>query len=180
MNANKGGNTIANKTDDIRVNEKIIAKTVRLISSDGKQLGILPVNEAIDIAAGEGLDLVEVASNVDPPVCRIMDYGKFRYQTSKKAQETRKKGKSFQVKEIKFRPHTDEHDLGFKIKNLRKFLQNKNRVKLTVRFRGREFAYRDAGVDLLNRIAENVKDEGEVEVPPKSEGRNLMMLIVPK
>lgn len=180
MNVDKGGSVITNKSEDIRVNEKIDAKTVRLISSDGKQLGIFPVREAIEVASGEGMDLVEVASNVDPPVCRIMDYGKFRYQASKKAQETRKKSKSFQVKEIKFRPHTDEHDLGFKIKNLRKFLQNKNRVKLTVRFRGREFAYKDAGIDLLNRIAEDVKDEGTVEVPPKTEGRNLMMVIAPK
>jgi translation initiation factor IF-3 len=151
-----------------------------LISYEGKQLGIVSISEALEIAGREGLDLVEVASNADPPVCRIMDYGKYRYQTSKKAQEARKKTKSFQVKEIKFRPHTDEHDLGFKIKNLKKFLTNKNRVKLTVRFRGRELAYKDMGVDLLNKIAEAVSEEGTVEMPPKTEGRNLIMVMTPK
>lgn len=151
-----------------------------MISHDGKQLGIVSINEALEIASREGLDLVEVASNADPPVCRIMDYGKYRYQSSKKAQEARKKTKSFQVKEIKFRPHTDEHDLAFKIKNLKKFLSNKNRVKLTVRFRGREMTYKDMGIELLDRIAEEVSKEGTVEMPPKIEGRNLIMVIAPK
>jgi translation initiation factor IF-3 len=151
-----------------------------LISYDGKQLGIVSINEALETASRDGLDLVEVASNADPPVCRIMDYGKYRYQTSKKAQEARKKTKSFQVKELKFRPHTDEHDLAFKIKNLKKFLSNKNRVKLTVRFRGREMAYKDAGIELLERIAEEAVNEGTVEMPPKIEGRNLIMVMAPK
>jgi translation initiation factor IF-3 len=127
-----------------------------------------------------GLDLVEVAVNADPPVCRIMDYGKYRYQTSKKGQEARKKGKTFQVKEIKFRPHTDDHDLGFKIRNLKRFLGKKNRVKLTVMFRGREIAYKEAGMELLNRVAEEVMDEGTIDQPPKHEGRNLTMVIAPK
>jgi len=179
-NVTKGGSVIANKSDDIRVNEKIRASSVRLISDDGSQLGIVSVREALDIASQKGLDLVEVASNADPPVCRVMDYGKFRYEASKKAQEARKKGKTIQVKEIKFRPHTDEHDLGFKIKNLKKFLANNNRVKLTVRFRGRELAYKKTGVDLLNKIAEAVNEEGVVEQPPKPEGRNLIMVVVPK
>ncbi|MBN2060557.1 MAG: translation initiation factor IF-3 [Deltaproteobacteria bacterium] len=171
---------MVNKSDDISVNERIRASSVRLISHDGKQLGIVSINEALEIASREGLDLVEVASNADPPVCRIMDYGKYRYQSSKKAQEARKKTKSFQVKEIKFRPHTDEHDLAFKIKNLKKFLSNKNRVKLTVRFRGREMTYKDMGIELLDRIAEEVSKEGTVEMPPKIEGRNLIMVIAPK
>ena len=126
------------------------------------------------------MDLVEVAPNSDPPVCRIMDYGKFKYQTSKKDQEARKKGKTFQLKEIKMRPHTDTHDLGFKIKNLKKFLEKKNRVKLTVIFRGREAAYMDAGMEILNKIVEEVMDEGTVEQPPKREGRTLSMIMVPK
>lgn len=171
---------IANKFDDIRINERIHAKTVRLISDDGQQLGIVPINEALDVASQKGLDLVEVAAKADPPVCRIMDYGKFRYQSSKKGQEARKKGKAFQIKEIKFRPHTDAHDLGYKIRNLKKFLNKKNRVKLTVMFRGRELAYKDTGVELLNRVAEEVVDEGTVDQPPKHEGRNLTMVIVPK
>jgi translation initiation factor IF-3 len=162
------------------VNEMIRAKTVRLISDDGTQLGIMPINEALGAAREKGLDLVEVAANADPPVCRIMDYGKLKYQASKKSQEARKKGKTFQVKEIKFRPHTDEHDLAYKIRNLKKFLEKKNRVKLTVMFKGREFAYKDAGIELLNRIAEEVAEKGIVDQEPKNEGRNVTMVIVPK
>lgn len=171
---------IAKKLDDIRVNERIRAKTVRLISVDGGQLGILPIREAIDTAHREGLDLVEVAPNSDPPVCRIMDYGKYKYQASKKVQESKKKGKAFQVKEIRLRPHTDEHDLGFKIRNLIKFLANRDRVKVSVLFRGREKAYMNAGVEILERIAEEVVDIGTVEQPPTKEGWRMTMLIVPK
>jgi translation initiation factor IF-3 len=171
---------ITNKFDEINVNEMIRARTVRLISEDGTQLGIMPVEEALSAAVAKGLDLVEVASNADPPVCRIMDFGKFKYQTSKKSQEARKKGKSFQIKEIKFRPRTDEHDLEYKVRNLKKFLSKKNRVKLTVMFRGREFTYKDAGVELLNRIAEEVSEDGAVEQEAKHEGRNVTMVIVPK
>lgn len=152
-----------------------------MISSDGTQLGIVPVQEALRVAKEEGLDLVEVAPNSDPPVCRIMDYGKFKYQTSKKVQEARKKTRAFQIKEIKLRPHTEEHDLGFKIKNLKKFLEKKNRVKISVTFRGREMAYMSAGTELLQKVAEEVTDQGTVEQPPTQEGRNRMtMVIVPK
>ena len=171
---------IANKSDEIRVNDEIRSDAVRLISEDGRQLGIMAINEALNTAHEKGLDLVEVASNADPPVCRIMDYGKYKYQTSKKEQEGRKKSKTFQVKEIKFRPHTDVHDLDYKIRNLKKFLNKKNRVKLTVMFRGRELAYKETGLELLNRVAEGVAEEGSVEQPPKHEGRNLTMVLVPK
>ena len=158
----------------------IRAKTVRLISDDGEQVGIVSIDEALNVAFNKGLDLVEVASNADPPVCRIMDYGKLKYQASKKSQEARKKTKAFQVKEVKFRPHTDEHDLEYKIKNVKKFLEKKNRVKLSVMFRGRELTYVEDGISLLNRIAEEVAEEGVVEQEPKNEGRNLTMVIVPK
>jgi translation initiation factor IF-3 len=151
-----------------------------LISSDGKQLGIMPVEEALRVAGEEGLDLVEVASTADPPVCRIMDYGKFRYEASKKVQEARKKGKTFQLKEIKFRPHTDDHDLDYKIRNLKRFLGKKNRVKLTVMFKGREYAYQEAGIELLNRVAKEVAEEGTIDQEAKQEGRNATMIIVPK
>jgi translation initiation factor IF-3 len=172
---------IGKKNDEVMVNERIRALKVRLISSDGKQLGILPVSEAMRIAGEEGLDLVEVAPNSDPPVARIMDYGKFKYQTAKKMQEQRKKSKAFQMKEIKVRPRTEDHDLGFKIKNLRKFLDNRARVKVSVFFRGREMAYTDSGVELLKRIAEAVEDIGTVEQEPTREARNRMtMVIVPK
>jgi translation initiation factor IF-3 len=153
---------------------------VRLISSEGKQLGIMPVAEALNAAFEEGLDLVEVAANADPPVCRIMDYGKYKYQASKKIQEARKKGKAFQLKEIKFRPHTDEHDLDYKIRNLKRFLAKKNRVKLTVMFKGREYAYQEAGIELLNRVANEVAEEGSIDQEARLEGRNVTMVLVPK
>jgi translation initiation factor IF-3 len=172
--------TIATKSDEIRVNEMIDAKSVRVISDDGSQMGILPTHEAIQFANEKGLDLVEVAPTADPPVCRVMDYGKYKYKTSKKEQETRKKGKTFQLKEIKVRPNTDEHDLDFKIRNLKKFLQKKDKVKITLMFKGRELTYKNAGIDLLNRIAEEVKEEGNIDQEIKQEGRNMTMLIVPK
>ena len=171
---------IVKKNDDVRVNEGIRAQTVRLISAEGEQLGIMPMKKALATAEQEGLDLVEVAPNSDPPVCRIMDYGKYKYQASKKGQVARKKGKAYQVKEIKLRPHTEEHDLGFKIKNLKKFLMKKARVKVTVIFRGREMSYMDAGIELLERIAQEVTEEGSVEQPPTREGWRLTMVIVPK
>ncbi len=158
----------------------IRASQVRLISGDGTQLGIMTTSDALNVASKEGLDLVEVAPNADPPVCRIMDYGKYKYEVSKKEQEARKKTKAFQLKEIKFRPHTDEHDLNTKIKSIKKFLEKKNRVKLTLMFRGREFAYQETGIDLLNKIAEEVKEVGSVEQEAKKEGRNATMVIVPK
>ena len=162
------------------MNNRIHAKTVRLISVDGRQLGIANIRDALNSAMEEGLDLVEVAPNSDPPVCRIMDYGKFKYEASKREQGARKKGKSSQLKEIKLRPHTEDHDLGFKIRNIKRFLVKKDKVKVTVVFRGRELAYKDAGVELLKRVEEEVTEEGTVEQPPKHEGRNLTMVIVPK
>ncbi len=170
---------IGKKTDDVRVNERIYAKTVRLISVEGNQLGIVPVDQALETAKKDGLDLVEVAPNADPPVCRIMDYGKFKYQTAKKGQEGKKKGKTYQLKEVRLRPHTEEHDLGFKIKNVKKFLEKKDRVKISVQFRGREMAYMNAGVQLLQRIADEVEELGTVEQAPTREGWRLTMVLVP-
>ena len=164
----------------MRVNERIRTKTVRLIAVDGTQLGIVPVREALDRAKEAGLDLVEVAPNSDPPVCRIMDYGKYKYQTSKKTQGTKKKVKAVQLKEIKLRPHTDEHDLGFKIRNLKKFLEKKNRVKVSMIFRGRELAHINTGMELLQRVAAEVEENGSIDQPPKREGRNVTMVLVPK
>lgn len=158
----------------------ISARSVRVISDDGGQLGILPVQEAIELANDKGLDLVEVAPNADPPVCRIMDYGKYKYKTSKKVQETRKKGKAAQLKEVKVRPNTDEHDLETKIRNIKKFLIKRDRVKITLMFKGRELTYKDAAIELLKRMAEDVKEEGSIDQEPKLEGRNMTMLIVPK
>lgn len=126
------------------------------------------------------MDLVEVAPNADPPVCRIMDYGKYKYQASKKMQTGKKKAKSIQLKEIKLRPHTEEHDLGFKIRNLKKFLEKNARVKVSVIFRGREMSHMEIGLELLQRIAEEVEELGSVEQPPTREGWRLTMVIVPK
>ena len=177
----KEGTAIGKKIDEIKVNEHIRAREVRLISAEGEQLGILPLDEALRTAKDVGLDLVEVAPNSDPPVCRIMDYGKFKYQTSKKVQEARKKSRTLQVKEIKLRPNTEEHDLGFKLRNVKKFLDKKNRVKVSVFFRGREMAYMDSGRELLKRVAEEVEDKGTVEEEPKQEARNrITMVIAPK
>ncbi len=173
--------TIVKKSDDVRINERIRSNVVRLISAEGEQLGILSLREALEVAKAEGLDLVEVAPNSDPPVCRVMDYGKFRYQTSKKVQEARKKSRGGQMKEIKLRPHTEDHDLGFKIKNLKKFLEKKHRVKVTVFFRGREMAYMNAGEEILKRVAEEVSEDGTIEQPPTREARNRMtMVVIPK
>jgi len=152
---------------------------VRLIAVDGQQLGIMPLNEALETARKDALDLVAVAPNADPPVCRIMDYGKFKYQASKKVQEGKKKSKSIQLKEVRLRPHTEEHDLGFKVRNVRKFLEKNDRVKISVQFRGREMAYMDSGIELLKRIADEVTDLGTVEQPPTREGWRLTMVVVP-
>jgi translation initiation factor IF-3 len=164
----------------VNVNERIHAKMVRLISLDGQQLGIMPTLQALELATREGHDLVEVSPNSDPPVCKIMDYGKYKYQASKKFQEGRKKARTIQVKEIRLRPHTEEHDLGFKIKNLKKFLEKKDRVKVSVLFRGREMTYIDSGISLLQRIAQEVADNGTIEQPPTREGWRVTMLLVPK
>ena len=140
----------------------------------------MPTQEALEKALQEGLDLVEVAPNSDPPVCKIMDYGKYKYQTSKKLQEGKKKSKTLQLKEVRVRPHTDEHDLDFKIKNIKKFLEKKDKVKVTVLFKGREMAYMDAGVALLGRISQDVAEQGTVEQAPTKEGWRLTMVLVPK
>ena len=124
--------------------------------------------------------MVEVAPNADPPVCRIMDYGKFKYQASKKGQETKKKGRTIQLKEVRMRPRTEEHDLGFKLKSIHKFLEKRDRVKVTVLFRGREMAYMDQGVELLKRVAEEMEEIGTVEQSATREGWRLTMVLVPK
>lgn len=178
--ANKGGRVIVKKPDDVNVNERIHAKAVRLIGADGQQLGIMPTQEALAKAIQDALDLVEVAPNSDPPVCKIMDYGKYKYQTSKKLQEGKKKSKTLQLKEVRVRPHTDEHDLGFKIRNIKKFLEKKDKVKVTVLFKGREMAYMDAGIALLGRIAQEAAEQGTVEQAPTKEGWRVSMVLIPK
>ncbi len=162
------------------MNEKIRAPEVRVIGHDGQQLGILPVRKALELASQEHLDLVEVAPNADPPVCKIMDYGKFKYQQNKRSQEAKKKQTVIQVKEVKIRPKTDEHDLLVKIKHIKRFLAQKDKAKVTILFRGREIAYSDQGTKILERIREELKDEVVVEQQPKMEGRNMIMILAPK
>lgn len=153
---------------------------VRLISADGEQLGIVPIDEAMRHANDAGMDLVEVSPNSDPPVCRVMDYGKYKYQQAKKNQEAKKKQSQTQIKEIKFRPKIEDHDFGFKMKKIFGFLEERNRVKVTVRFRGREIAYTELGFKLLYRVIEAIGDAGQVDRKPMREGRTLNMYIAPK
>ena len=153
---------------------------VRVIGSDGAQLGILPIKKALELAIQEELDLVEVAPNAEPPVCKIMDYGKFKYQQNKRSQEAKKKQTVIQVKEVKIRPKTDEHDLLVKIKHIRRFLVQKDKAKVTILFRGREIAYADQGEKVLERVREELKEEAVVEQLPKMEGRNMVMILAPK
>ncbi len=140
----------------------------------------MPIEEALNAAEEVGLDLVEVASNSDPPVCRIMDFGKYKYEQSKKLQESKKKATVIQVKEVKIRPKTEEHDYQFKLRNIRKFLGQKNKTKVSLMFRGREIAYANLARGLLERIAQDVEDVGVVEQMPKLEGRNMIMILAPK
>ena len=154
---------------------------MRLIDADGAQLGVVSTEEAKRIAFDAGLDLVVVSENADPPVCRVMNYDKFRYEQKKKTQEAKKKQTVIETKEIKFRPKTDDHDLNFKIKNIKKFLADKNKVKLTMRFRGREIVYCETiGLDSMNKIAEALKEDAIILQEPKMEGRQLVMFVGPK
>jgi translation initiation factor IF-3 len=153
---------------------------VRLVGVDGEQLGIVPTEDAMQRARTLDLDLVEVAPNADPPVCRIMDYGKFKYMQSKREQEARKKQTVIQVKEIKVRPKTDEHDLNVKIRHIRRFLEEGDKVKVTVRFRGREMSYASqSGFEMLKAIVAEVADLAKIESAPKMEGRTMMTIVAP-
>lgn len=166
--------------DGVRRNELIHAREVRVIGAEGEQLGILQRNEAIAMAREIGCDLVEVSSNATPPVCRIMDYGKFKYEQQKKKQDAKKRQAVVQVKEIKVRPKTDEHDYEIKLKHIRSFLEDGDRCKVTVFFRGREIVHKDRGIEILERIVKDLEDVGKVEQEPRAEGRTLQMLVVPK
>jgi translation initiation factor IF-3 len=172
--------TAIQKQQRVRINEQIRVPEVRLIGPDGQQVGVMPIKEALAYAAEAHLDLVEVAPQANPPVCRVMDYGKFKYQQSKKQQEARRRQTTIQVKEIKVRPKIEEHDMGFKLRNSRRFLEEGDKVKISVIFRGREIAHTDRGFKLLAQIAEALADVGTVEQEPKLEGRNLSMIVSPK
>ncbi|MEW6658376.1 MAG: translation initiation factor IF-3 [Thermodesulfobacteriota bacterium] len=164
----------------MRINEQIKVPEVRLIAADGQQVGVMPTKEALARATEANLDLVEVAPQATPPVCRIMDYGKYKYQQSKKQQEARRRQTTIQVKEIKVRPKIEEHDMAFKMRNARRFLSEGDKVKISVIFRGREIAHTDRGFRILAQISETLGDIATVEQHPKLEGRNLSMIVTPK
>jgi translation initiation factor IF-3 len=162
-----------------KANERIRAIDVQVIGSDGNNLGTLPLNKAIQIAKDEGLDLIEISPNANPPVCKIMDMGKYKYDLQKKANVAKKKQKTVSLKEIKLRPGTDVHDYNFKIKNARKFIEKGDKVKFTVKFKGREMQHTQLGKNLMNKIIEETKDIGKIESHPKFEGRQMVMIIQP-
>ena len=168
-----------NKYQGPRTNNRIRSLDVQVINSDGENLGILPIKKAIDIAKQEGLDLIEISPNANPPVCKIMDIGKYKYDMQKKANKAKKNQRISVLKELKLRPGTEIHDYNFKIKNAKKFLQKGDKVKFTVRFKGREMQHVQLGKDLMNRIIEDTKEIGRVEVNPKFEGRQMIMIIHP-
>ncbi len=163
-----------------RRNGEIRVPRVRVIGSDGEMVGVLSRDDALRMAEDEGLDLVEIQPNADPPVCKIMDFGKFRFEQQKKASEAKKKQKQVEIKELKFRPVTDEGDYQIKLRNMRRFLADGDRVKVVVRFRGREMAHTELGLAMTQRIEEELKEEVTIEQRPKLEGRQMIMMVAPK
>lgn len=164
----------------MRINEEIRAREVRVIGSDGEQLGIMSGREAQQLAYEKHLDLVEIAPTAKPPVCRIMDYGKYRYEQQKREKESRKKQKTFDIKEVKLRPGIEEHDFNVKFKNAVRFLEDGDKVKVTIMFRGRELSHPELGEVLLNKVAAQLKEMAVVERQPKLEGKNMIMIVAPK
>ncbi len=162
-----------------RSNNRIVSNEVQVISSDGKNLGILNTQEAITIAKNEGLDLIEIAQNAKPPVCKIMDMGKYKYDAQKKANKAKKKQKKIEIKEIKLRPVTEIHDYTFKIKNAQKFLSKGDKVKFTIKFKGRELQHSNLGDELMQKIKTDMEKLGKVELQPKFDGKQMIMIIQP-
>ncbi len=162
------------------MNDAITGTVIRLIDAEGEQAGVVRLDEAKQIAYDADLDLVEISPNADPPVCRIMNYGKFRFEQNKKQQAAKKKQKQIQVKEVKFRPGTDEGDYKVKVRNLTRFLNDGDKTKITVRFRGREMVHRELGMDLLKRLEKELEELGTIEQFPKMEGRQMVMVLAPK
>ncbi len=166
--------------DGPRVNEMIDSRTVRLVGADGEMIGVVTLGEALDAAADAGLDLVEVSPNAEPPVCKLLDYGRFKYESQKKKNEARKKQKVIEVKEIKLRPGIEQHDYEIKMKAAKRFLENGDKVKVTMRFRGRELAHQDLGAKVLVRVREELDEQAKVEQLPRMEGRQMVMVMSPR
>lgn len=172
-------NTRPTRDTGPRVNAAILSAEIRLIGSDGEMIGVTPTKEALLKAQAEGLDLVEISPAAAPPVCKIMDYGKYKYELQKKAHEARKKQKIIQIKEVKLRPNIDTHDFEIKMRAAHKFLEAGDKVKFTLRFRGREMAHQDLGMKLLDQVKENLGDKAKVEQRPSFEGRQVVMVVAP-
>ena len=164
----------------MRINERIRVPEVRVIGDEGEQLGVMNTREAVNLAREKGLDLVEVAPQAEPPVCRIIDYGKFQYEAKKKANEAKKKQVTITVKEVKFRPSTDEHDYNYRMKHAREWLQDGDKVKATIWFRGREMTHRELGARILEKLEQDLSDVGEVEARPRMEGNQMFIVVAPR
>src|SRR3954471_23988000 len=171
---------VAPTRDGPRINTEIGVPRVRLVDERGNMVGVVPRNDALTMAASAGLDLVEVAPNADPPVCKILDYGKFKYEEQKKKNEARKKQKIIEIKEIKLRPTIDDHDYEVKRRAMIRFLEEGDKVKVTLRFRGRELAHQDLGMQVLVRVRDDLEELAKVEQMPRMEGRQMTMVIAPK
>ncbi|NBV75380.1 MAG: translation initiation factor IF-3 [Methylococcaceae bacterium] len=171
---------MSSKKDATRLNTEITARRVRVIGAEGEQVGVVSINDALQLAYDASLDLVEISPNADPPVCKIMDFGKFQFEQNKKLQAAKKKQKQIQIKEIKFRPGTEEGDYQVKLRSLIKFLNEGDKTKITVRFKGRELTHRELGMDLLKRIEQDLDEHAAVEQFPKLEGRQMVMVMGPK
>ena len=167
------------KGDEHRINDRIEAREVRLVAQDGEMMGVVALTDALDRADEVGLDLVEISPNATPPVCKILDYGKFKYEAQKKANAARKKQKVIEVKEIKMRPSIDQHDYGIKMRKVRGFLDEGDKVKVTMRFRGREMAHQHLAINILEKVREEMVDLAKVEQFPKLEGRQMIMVMAP-
>lgn len=174
MSYNKG-----QKDDPTRVNERITSLEIRLIDENGEMLGVVTKDKGMRLAAEAGLDLVEVSPNAVPPVCKLLDYGKFKYEQQKKAHDAKKKQKVVHIKEVKLRPNIDKHDLGIKMKAVHKFLDAGDKVKITLRFRGREMAHQEIGMQLLDGIKQELADKVKIESAPSFEGRQVVMVVAP-
>lgn len=168
------------KADEPRVNGQITAASIRLVDHNGNMVGVVSVSEGLKMAEQVSLDLVEVSPNASPPVCKILDYGKYKYEAQKKAHEARKKQKVIQIKEIKLRPTIDVHDLNIKIRNVINFLNEGDKVRVTLRFRGREMDHQELGMQVLQRVQEALTDQCKIEQPPRMEGRQIVMTVAPK
>jgi translation initiation factor IF-3 len=178
---NRGGSwQRRDRGPSVRINERIRVKEIRVIDDEGEMIGVMTPQEALKIARERGLDLVEVAPQAQPPVCRIIDFGKYQYEQKKRAHEAKKKQVVIEVKEIKFRPATDDHDYNFKMKHAKEILQEGNKVKATVRFRGREITHKELGMQLLQRLEKDLADSGTIEVRPRVEGMQMTSIFAPK